>query len=259
MCLTSKGFYVIVARDGSLHRAARREPGDRSGARDDTAAALARRSARGGRRRFCWRARPGPARGWWPACSTAPARARHGAFVPLNCAAIPETLLESELFGYERGAFTDARRAKPGLFQTAHQGTHLPGRGRAAAGAAPGEAADRHRGARGAAPGRHARPSRPTRGSSAPPTPICRAAIRERRFREDLYHRLAVLTLRLPPLRERGRDVILLAEHLLVRVCADYGLPLEDPVRRGPGAAAGAPVARATSASSATCWSGSRC
>ena len=45
------------------------------------------------------------------------------AFVPLNCAAIPETLLESELFGYERGAFTDARRAKPGLFQTAHQGT----------------------------------------------------------------------------------------------------------------------------------------
>src|SRR5262249_43121006 len=52
---------------------------------------------------------------------------RHGArreapFVDVNCAAIPETLLEAELFGFERGAFTDARRAKPGLFQAAHNG-----------------------------------------------------------------------------------------------------------------------------------------
>ena len=46
-----------------------------------------------------------------------------GPFVDLNCAAIPETLLEAELFGFERGAFTDARHAKPGLFQTAHRGT----------------------------------------------------------------------------------------------------------------------------------------
>src|SRR2546427_702662 len=46
-----------------------------------------------------------------------------GPFVDVNCAAIPETLLEAEMFGFERGAFTDARRAKPGLFQTAHRGT----------------------------------------------------------------------------------------------------------------------------------------
>src|SRR5213594_177110 len=46
-----------------------------------------------------------------------------GPFVDVNCAAIPETLLEAELFGYERGAFTDARQGKPGLFQTAHRGT----------------------------------------------------------------------------------------------------------------------------------------
>src|SRR5262249_687873 len=48
---------------------------------------------------------------------------RDRAFVDVNCAAIPETLLEAELFGYERGAFTDARQAKPGLFQAAHGGT----------------------------------------------------------------------------------------------------------------------------------------
>src|SRR5229473_1260851 len=47
----------------------------------------------------------------------------NGPFVPVNCAAIPETLLEAEMFGFERGAFTDARQAKPGLFQAAHRGT----------------------------------------------------------------------------------------------------------------------------------------
>src|SRR5207245_11726779 len=50
-------------------------------------------------------------------------------------------------------------------------------------------------------------------------------ATRERRFREDLYHRLAVLTLWVPPLRERGDDVLFLADHFLARACAEYGLP----------------------------------
>jgi transcriptional regulator with PAS, ATPase and Fis domain len=98
-------------------------------------------------------------------------------FVDVNCAAIPETLLESELFGYERGAFTDARRSKPGLFQTAHRGTIFLDW---------------------------------VISASNVDLP---AAIRERRFREDLYHRLAVLTLRLPSLRERGQNILLLANH----------------------------------------------
>jgi transcriptional regulator with GAF, ATPase, and Fis domain len=164
------------------------------------------------------------------------------AFVPLNCAAIPETLLESELFDYERGAFTDARRAKPGLFQTAHQGTIfldevglLPEPLQAKLLTVIEERAVRRLG------GTHPEPADAWIISAT--NADLQTAIRDRRFREDLYHRLAVLTLRLPPLRERGRDVILLAEHLLVRVCADYGLPLKT-LPPGPGAAPGAPVAR---------------
>ena len=146
------------------------------------------------------------------------------AFVSVNCAAIPDTLLESELFGHERGAFTDARRARAGLFQTAHQGTLfldevglLPEALQAKLLTVIEERAVRRLG------GTHPEPADAWIISATNSDLL--TAIRERRFREDLYHRLAVVTLRLPPLRERGRDVILLAQHLLGRVCADYGLP----------------------------------
>src|SRR5215475_9828134 len=150
-------------------------------------------------------------------------RARHP-FVDVNCAAIPETLLEAELFGFERGAFTDARHAKPGLFQTAHRGTIfldevglLPEGLKAKLLKAIEEGAVRRLGSTHSEP---ADVSIISATNSDLPT-----AIRERRFREDLYHRLAVLTLRLPPLRERGDDVVLLAEHFLARACEDYALP----------------------------------
>src|SRR5215813_13115723 len=147
-----------------------------------------------------------------------------GPFVDVNCAAIPETLLEAELFGFERGAFTDARRAKPGLFQTAHRGTIfldevglLPEALQAKLLKVLEEQSVRRLGATVAEPV-------DTWIISATNADL-QAAVRQRTFREDLYHRLAVLTLHLPPLRERGNDVLILAERFLARVCADYTLP----------------------------------
>ncbi len=146
-----------------------------------------------------------------------------GPFVDVNCAAIPETLLEAEMFGFERGAFTDARQAKRGLFQTAHRGTLfldeiglLPDGLQAKLLTVLEERTVRRLGAT---------QSEPVDVWIIAATNLdLLAATRAGRFREDLYHRLAVLTLALPPLRERQQDVVLLAEHFLARACADYGL-----------------------------------
>jgi DNA-binding NtrC family response regulator/ABC-type dipeptide/oligopeptide/nickel transport system ATPase component len=147
-----------------------------------------------------------------------------GPFVDVNCAAIPETLLEAEMFGFERGAFTDARQAKAGLFQAAEGGTIfldevglLPESLQAKLLKVLEERAVRRLGS-----------------TRIEPVDVwiltatnedLATATRERRFREDLYHRLAVLTLSLPPLRERGQDVLKLADHFLAQACADYDLP----------------------------------
>jgi DNA-binding NtrC family response regulator/tetratricopeptide (TPR) repeat protein len=143
--------------------------------------------------------------------------------VEVNCAAIPETLLEAELFGYERGAFTDARQSKPGLFQAAHHGTLfldeiglLPV---ALQGKLLGVLEDRA--------------VRRLGSTRAEPVDIAliaatsvdlKRAVSDGTFRADLYHRLAVISLELPPLRARGADVLALGEYFLARACADYGL-----------------------------------
>src|SRR4029077_3144571 len=147
-----------------------------------------------------------------------------GPFVDVNCAAIPDTLLEAEMFGFERGAFTDARRSKPGLFQAAHRGTIfldevglLPEALQAKLLKVLENRTVRRLGA--------------TRDEPVDVWIVTAtnedlaAAVQQRRFREDLYHRLAVLTVALPPLRERSGDVLQLAEHFLARTCADYGVP----------------------------------
>jgi len=149
---------------------------------------------------------------------------RDGPFVAVNCAAIPETLLEAELFGYERGAFTDARQAKPGLFQTAHGGTLfldeiglLPTALQSKLLTVLEDRAVRRLGS--------------TRAEAVDVALVAatsvelKQAIGEGRFREDLYHRLAVISLELPPLRARGGDILHLADYFLARACADYGLP----------------------------------
>ena len=149
-------------------------------------------------------------------------RAR-GPFVDVNCAAIPGSLLEAELFGFERGAFTDARQGKPGLFQTAHRGTLfldevglLPEGLQAKILKAIEEREVRRLGST---------RSEPVDLSILTATSEdLVTAIRERRFRPDLYHRLAVLTLSMPPLRARGADILVLAQHFLARACADYNV-----------------------------------
>src|SRR5262249_27752410 len=147
-----------------------------------------------------------------------------GPFVDVNCAAIPETLLESELFGFERGAFTDARAAKPGLFQAANHGTIFLDEVNSLSDALQAKLLKVL----------EERAVRRLGGTRAEPVDVLvvaaanadlETAARDGRFRSDLYYRLAVLTVWLPPLRERRQDVLLLAESFLARACADYGLP----------------------------------
>src|SRR5262245_57118602 len=150
---------------------------------------------------------------------------RSGApFVDVNCAAIPETLLEAELFGFERGAFTDARQAKPGLFQAAHRGVLFLDEVGLLAEPLQAKLLT-------AIEERSVRRLGSTRAEPADVWLISasnsdlQAAVAARRFRADLYHRLAVITLEMPPLRDRGTDVVLIARRYLDRACAEYGLP----------------------------------
>jgi transcriptional regulator with AAA-type ATPase domain/tetratricopeptide (TPR) repeat protein len=148
---------------------------------------------------------------------------RAGPFVDINCAAIPETLLEAELFGYERGAFTDARSTKAGLIQTAHGGTVffdeiglLPAALQGKLLTVLEDSVVRRLGST------HA--ERVDVAMLAATSVDLRRAVADGRFREDLYHRLAVITLDLPPLRLRGPDILTLADQFLARACLDYGL-----------------------------------
>jgi tetratricopeptide (TPR) repeat protein/MoxR-like ATPase len=155
---------------------------------------------------------------------------REAPFVDVNCAAIPGTLLEAEMFGFERGAFTDARQAKPGLFQVAHRGAIfldeialLPDALQSKLLKVIEEQSVRRLGSTRSEP-----VDVWVLAATSSPEPTAG-------LREDLFHRLAVVALWLPPLRERGDDVRLLAEHFLARACAEYGLA---PKSLTPGATA---------------------
>ena len=151
-------------------------------------------------------------------------------FVEVNCAAIPAALLESELFGHERGAFTGAVTAKPGLFEIAHGGTLFLDE----IGALPIELQPKLLRAL------ETRSIRRVGGQQGRQMDVrvvaashvdLGAAVREGVFREDLYYRLNVVTLVLPPLRERESDVELLALTFVQRIATSYGLPVPELTR----------------------------
>ena len=150
---------------------------------------------------------------------------REQPFIAVNCAALVESLLESELFGHERGAFTDAVQARPGKFELASGGTLFLD-----------EIGDM-------SPGGQAKLLRVLEekivvrvgGSTPIPVDVRIVAatnqslpelVASKKFREDLFFRLNVVSFRLPPLRERGEDILTLAHHFMVHFAAQVGRPV---------------------------------
>jgi DNA-binding NtrC family response regulator len=150
---------------------------------------------------------------------------KEGPFVAINCAAMPESLLESELFGHVKGAFTDARNSRPGLFIKASRGTlfldeigEMPAGMQAKLLRALQE-----------------RTVRPVGGDVEQPfdSRIIAATnrdleteVEEKRFREDLFYRINVVRIHVPPLRSRGSDILLLAQHFLERYATQSRRPV---------------------------------
>jgi Nif-specific regulatory protein len=152
----------------------------------------------------------------------AASRRRSAPFLAVNCAALAETLLESELFGHEKGAFTDAHTTRVGKFEAAAGGTILLD-----------EIGDMSLGGQ-------AKLLRVLEekvivrvGGMVPIATDVRVIaatnrnlpqlVRDKKFREDLYYRLNVVSIEMPPLRDRGDDILLLAEHFLSQFCRRQG------------------------------------
>lgn len=154
-----------------------------------------------------------------------------GPFIPVNCGAIPENLMESEFFGYEKGAFTGATRDTLGLFEQSHGGTlfldevgEMPANLQAKLLRVIQEKRVRHLG-----------------GQTEIPVDVrliaasnkdLKLLVQKRTFREDLFYRLAALTIEIPPLRARREDIPLLADHFLKKFAEQHQFPKTPAVSR---------------------------
>jgi two-component system response regulator AtoC len=149
-------------------------------------------------------------------------------FVKVNCAALPGELLESELFGYEQGAFTGAVRSKPGKFELADRGTIFLDE--IAEMAPPLQAKLLHvlQDNQFSRLGGRFTMQTDVRVLAATNTPV-QEAIRAGRFRKDLYYRLSVFTLYIPPLRERREEIPLLFRHFVAKYREKYSRAAADP------------------------------
>jgi len=146
----------------------------------------------------------------------------HGPFVKVNCAAIPHDLLESELFGHERGAFTGAHRRKPGQFEYANKGTIYLDEIAELPLALQAKLLHVLQDFRFSRVGGHGLIDVDARVIAATNRDLEQAMARSE-FREDLYYRLNVVEIRIPPLRERKEEIPLLASSFLSRFNAQYG------------------------------------
>lgn len=149
-----------------------------------------------------------------------------GQFIEVNCAAIPSELIESELFGHEKGSFTSAIKQRKGKFELADKGTLFLD-----------EIGDMSLAAQ-AKVLRALQEGRITRVGGDKDIPVdvrviaatnknLKEEIAENRFREDLYHRLGVIIIQVPALKERTDDIPLLANHFVAQVCSEMGLPVK--------------------------------
>ncbi len=150
---------------------------------------------------------------------------RAAPFVAVNCSAFPEHLIESELFGHERGSFTDAHAAKPGLFEMADTGTlfldeigDLPLSLQAKLLRLLEDKEIRRVGG--------TKPRTVDVRILAATNAHLADRVRDKTFREDLFFRLSTVVLRLPPLRERGDDIVVIAEAVLKRLAGEHHVPV---------------------------------
>jgi two-component system response regulator FlrC len=148
-------------------------------------------------------------------------------FVAINCAAVPEGLLESELFGHEKGSFTGAHQTKIGKFETAHQGTllldemgELPLLLQSKLLRALQENEIERVGGRD--------PIKVDVRIIATTNKDLKKAVQDGQFREDLFYRLNVIPIHIPPLRSRPKDLVMLAKHFVEVACVMNGIPTKE-------------------------------